>query len=81
RPQFENGCLVAKCPKMAQFAQKMDTNQDGCISKDEFRTAKKQFKAELRMYELNMQAQELAAQQAALLHKQQQQQATTSTSY
>ena len=50
RPQFENGCLVTKCPKMAQFAQKMDTNQDGCISKDEFRTAKKQFKAELRAH-------------------------------
>jgi hypothetical protein len=45
RPEFENGCLVVKCPKMAQMAQIMDINQDGCVSKDEFKAAKKQFKA------------------------------------
>jgi hypothetical protein len=30
---------------MAQMAQIMDINQDGCVSKDEFKAAKKQFKA------------------------------------
>ena len=41
RPEFSNGCLVVKCPKMAEFATKMDTNSDGCVTVEEFKAAKK----------------------------------------
>ena len=44
RPEFENGCLVIKCPKMAERAEMMDTNKDGCINREEFRAARKHFK-------------------------------------
>ncbi len=44
RPEFENGCLVVKCPKMAERAEMMDTNKDGCINREEFRAARKMFK-------------------------------------
>lgn len=44
RPEFENGCLVVKCPKMADKMATMDTNNDGCISHDEFRAARKMFR-------------------------------------
>ena len=44
RPEFENGCLVIKCPKMAERAEMMDTNKDGCINREEFRAARKMFK-------------------------------------
>ena len=48
RPEFENGCLVIKCPKMAQMAPMMDANHDGCISKDEFRAFRKEMKRQKR---------------------------------
>lgn len=41
KPQFENGCLVIKCPKMMQMAPMMDINKDGCINREEFRNARK----------------------------------------
>lgn len=41
RPEFENGCLVVKCPKMAEKVQMMDTDKNGCVSVEEFRAAKK----------------------------------------
>ena len=41
RPEFDNGCLVVKCPKMAQMVEKMDANHDGCVSVDEFKASKK----------------------------------------
>ena len=42
RPEFnENGCLVVKCPKMAEKMPMMDENQDGCVPKAEFKAAKK----------------------------------------
>ena len=44
RPEFDNGCLVIKCPKMAQMAPMMDANHDGCIAKDEFRSFRKGMK-------------------------------------
>ena len=46
RPVFENGCLVVKCPKLAQMAPMMDVDGDGCITKAEFKAARKQFKAQ-----------------------------------
>lgn len=44
RPEFDNGCLVVKTPKMEKFAQKIDTNNDGCVSIEEFKVAKKHMK-------------------------------------
>lgn len=44
RPNFENGCLVVKCPKMQQMVPMMDVNHDGCVSKEEFRAHRKQMK-------------------------------------
>ena len=41
RPEFENGCLVVKCPKLAEMVPMMDTNHDGCVSREEFRAARK----------------------------------------
>ena len=41
KPEFENGCLVVKCPKLAEMAPKIDTNADGCISVEEFKQFKK----------------------------------------
>ncbi|MBE6461928.1 MAG: hypothetical protein E7006_03775 [Alphaproteobacteria bacterium] len=41
KPEFENGCLVVKCPKLAEMAPKIDTNADGCISMEEFKQFKK----------------------------------------
>lgn len=43
RPVFENGCLVVKCPKMAEKIQQMDINNDGCVSREEFRMARRMF--------------------------------------
>ncbi len=44
RPKFENGCLVVKCPKMAQMVPMMDVDNDGCVTRGEFKAAKKQMK-------------------------------------
>ena len=41
RPEFDNGCLVVKCPKMAEQVKMMDKNGDGCVDKTEFKMAKK----------------------------------------
>lgn len=41
RPEFDNGCLVVKCPKMAQMVPMMDTDKNGCVSVDEFKASKK----------------------------------------
>ena len=41
RPEFENGCLLVKCPKLAEMVPMMDTNHDGCVSREEFRAARK----------------------------------------
>lgn len=43
-PEFENGCLVIKCPKMEQKLAKLDTDNDGCISRAEYRGVKKHAK-------------------------------------
>lgn len=44
RPEFENGCLVVKCPKLAEMVPMMDTNHDGCVSREEFRAMRKHAK-------------------------------------
>lgn len=44
RPEFDNGCLVVKCPKMAEKIAMMDANQDGCVSPEEFKAARKMMK-------------------------------------
>ena len=44
RPEFENGCLVVKCPKMVEKMAQIDINNDGCVDKSEF----KAFKREMR---------------------------------
>lgn len=43
-PEFQNGCLVVKCPKMAEKVSMMDANKDGCINREEFRAARKMHK-------------------------------------
>ncbi len=43
RPEFENGCLVVKCPKMAEMLPVMDIDKDGCVNRKEFRAARKMF--------------------------------------
>ena len=44
RPQFENGCLVVKCEKLQQMVPMMDTDADGCVTREEFRAARKMMK-------------------------------------
>ena len=44
RPEFDNGCLVIKCPKMAEKAPMMDADHDGCITPAEFDIARKHMK-------------------------------------
>ncbi len=44
RPMFENGCLVVKCEKMAEKVAAMDTNADGCVTREEFKAARKHMK-------------------------------------
>lgn len=44
RPEFDNGCLVVKCPKLAKMVPMMDADHDGCVTKEEFKAAKKQMR-------------------------------------
>jgi len=42
--QFENGCLnvqSVKCPKLLEELPAIDINQDGCVTREEMRAAKK----------------------------------------
>lgn len=39
-PEFDNGCLVVKCPKLEKMVPMMDTDKDGCVTKQEFAAAK-----------------------------------------
>lgn len=51
RMHFVNGCLdvaSVKCPKMQAALPAMDINQDGCITRDEFRQVKRNMRAEIR---------------------------------
>jgi hypothetical protein len=44
KPEFENGCLVVKCPKMAEMIEKIDINADGCVDESEFKAFKKEMR-------------------------------------
>lgn len=44
RPQFDNGCLVVKNPEMMKKIPVMDADKDGCVTKEEFKAAKKAMK-------------------------------------
>lgn len=44
KPEFNNGCLVVKCPKMAELAHVWDVNHDGCVNKEEFKAGKKEMR-------------------------------------
>ncbi len=44
RPKFENGCLVVKNPKMAEMIPMMDTDANGCVTREEFKAARKHHK-------------------------------------
>ncbi len=51
RVEFTNGCLDAasvKCPKLIESLPAMDINQDGCITRDEFRAVKREMRREIR---------------------------------
>ena len=48
RPQFDNGCLVVKCPEMAKKIPMMDADKNGCVTKEEFKAAKKAMKGQAK---------------------------------
>lgn len=51
RVNFVEGCLDAasvKCPKLVEALPAMDINQDGCITRDEFRAVKREMRREIR---------------------------------
>ena len=48
RPEFENGCLVVKCEKMAEKVAMMDADKNGCVTREEFRDARRQMKRDAR---------------------------------
>jgi hypothetical protein len=41
RPEFDNGCLVVKCPKLEKMVPMMDADKNGCVTVEEFKAAKK----------------------------------------
>ncbi len=44
KPEFANGCLVVKCPKIAEKLPQIDINADGCVDKAEFKAFKKKMR-------------------------------------
>lgn len=49
--KFRNGCLVVssvKCPQLQALLPVMDMNQDGCISRAEYRAVRNEFRAQVR---------------------------------
>ena len=51
RAHFVNGCLDVteiKCPKMQAALPAMDINQDGCITREEYKVAKRNMRREIR---------------------------------
>lgn len=41
RPEFDNGCLVVKCPKLEKMVPMMDADKNGCVTVEEFKMTKK----------------------------------------
>ncbi len=54
RPEFDNGCLVVKCPKMAKMIPMMDADKDGCVTKQEFMASKKHHRPNKRHHRPEM---------------------------
>ncbi len=51
RVNFADGCMVeesVKCQKLRDALPAMDINQDGCITRDEFRAVKREMRREIR---------------------------------
>lgn len=51
RVDFNNGCLVpssVKCPQMQALLPVMDMDQDGCITKAEYRAVRNEFRSQVR---------------------------------
>lgn len=51
RVHFVEGCLdvsSVECPKLQAALPAMDINQDGCITRDEYRAVKKEMRREIR---------------------------------
>lgn len=51
RANFKNGCLVVssiKCPQMQALLPVMDMDQDGCITKSEYKAVRDEFRAQVR---------------------------------
>lgn len=42
KPEFDNGCLVVKCPKLAKMVPMMDKDNNGCVSATEYKLAQAQ---------------------------------------
>ncbi len=57
RVEFTNGCLdtaSVKCQKLLEALPAMDINQDGCITRDEFRAVKREMRREIREMPVNV---------------------------
>ncbi len=51
RVEFVDGCMdvaSVKCPKLRDALPAMDINQDGCITRDEYRAVKREMRREIR---------------------------------
>ncbi len=51
RVEFVDGCMdttSVQCPKLRDALPAMDINQDGCITRDEFRAVKREMRREIR---------------------------------
>ncbi len=65
RVEFVEGCLdvaSVKCQKLLEALPAMDINQDGCITRDEFRAVKRKMHREIR--EMKVEVAEPAAAEA-----------------
>lgn len=55
RVQFaSNGCMIeesVKCPKMLELLPAMDIDQDGCITREEYREIKRQMRNQVQVQE------------------------------
>ncbi|MCM1294271.1 MAG: hypothetical protein NC311_01780 [Muribaculaceae bacterium] len=52
-----NGCMIeesVKCPKLIEALPAMDINQDGCITREEFRAVKQQMRREVREMQVDV---------------------------
>ncbi len=53
KPTFENGCMVmesVKCPKMREMLSRADADMNGCITMDEYKSAKREMHHNMRKH-------------------------------